>query len=76
MVCFYCKNEMLKESKAIKVIEFDSNIIIIRNVPCLECELCGEKYFIDEVMAQLENIVNTVKEVIQEVSIIDYAKVA
>ena len=51
-------------------------IIVIKNVPCLECEQCGEKYYTDEVAERLEMIVNTAKKLMQEIAVIDYPQVA
>ena len=47
-----------------------------KNVPCEECEQCGEKYYSNEVAKQLENLVNTAKQLMQEIAIIDYSKAA
>ena len=51
-------------------------IIVVRNVPCLECPICGETTFADEVSERLEKIVNSAKAVLQDISVIDYLKVA
>lgn len=49
----------------------------IKNVPCSECTQCGETYFDDEVAEHLEYIVNSLKSVVAEITVIDYeAKVA
>ena len=57
-------------------VEYKGCIIVVRNVPCLECQVCGETTFTDEVSAKLEKIVTDAKMILQEVSIIDYSKVA
>ncbi len=57
-------------------IEHNDCIIVVRNVPCLECQVCGEITLSDNVAARLETIVNAAKTVLQEISVIDYAKVA
>lgn len=57
-------------------VEYKGCIIVIRNVPCLECQICGEITFTDDVSAQLEKIVNSAKTELQDVSVIDYSKVA
>jgi hypothetical protein len=49
---------------------------VIKNVPCLECEQCGEKYYTDEVAERLETIVNMAKKLMQEIAVIDYPQVA
>lgn len=41
-----------------------------------ECQKCGEITFTDEVADQLEKIVAAAKTVLQDVSVIDYSKVA
>jgi len=45
-------------------------------VHCEECEQCGDKFYTDEVAERLETIVNTAKKLLQEISVIDYAKAA
>ena len=47
-----------------------------RNVPCEECEQCGEKYYSDEVAEQVESLVNMAKQLMQEIAVIDYSKAA
>lgn len=56
--------------------EYKECIIVIKNVPCLECEICGEITFSDEVSEKLELLVNTAKKLMQDISVIDYCKVA
>ena len=76
MMCKYCKNEHLIESTTTHVVDLKNQLIIIRNVPCLECDQCGEIYFSDEIAKRLEKIVNEAKNFAQEVSIINYNKAA
>lgn len=75
-MCMLCKDNSYKENVTTHVVTYGNCIIIIKNVPCLECELCGEKYFTDEVAEKLEKIVNSVKTLMQEISIIDYSSAA
>lgn len=49
---------------------------MIKNVPCEEYEQCGEKYYTDEVAARIEELVNTVRNLMQEVSVLDFQKAA
>ena len=76
MKCFYCKGDSIVEGKATDVFEFGDNLIVIRNIPCQECDQCGERYYDTDIVKQIEKIVSEVKKVIQEVSVIDYSKVA
>ena len=61
--------------KIIHVVNYKNSIIVIKNVPCEECEQCGEKYYTDEVAEQLEKMVNLAKQMMQEIAVLDYSKV-
>lgn len=75
-MCMFCKCGTTKPSTTTHVVNYKGNLIIIKNVPCEECEQCGEKYFTDEVAEKLEEIVNTAKKMMQEISVLDYQKAA
>lgn len=75
-MCMYCKCKTTIPSFATHVVNYKNCIIIIKNVPCEECEQCGEKYYSNEVAKQLENLVNIAKQLMQEIAIIDYSKAA
>lgn len=75
-MCMFCKCNDTIESTTTHVVNYKNDIIVIKNVPCLECAQCGEIYYTDEVARNLEKIVNIAKKMIQEVSIIDYKNVA
>lgn len=74
-MCFYCKGDM-RPGKTTHVVNYNDCVIVIKNVPCEECDQCGEIEYSDEVMRRLESIVNGVKQLMQDVSVIDYTKVA
>ena len=74
-MCFYCKGEM-KQSKTVFTMQYGNCLIVIKNVPCMECEQCGNTEISDEVMKRIELIVNDAQKMMQEISIIDYSKVA
>lgn len=75
-MCMYCKNSELKAATTTHVVSFDNSVIIIKNVPCEECSQCGEKYYSEETAERLGQLVNTAKKIMQEISVIDYCKVA
>lgn len=66
----------MKQSFTTHVVSWKGNLIIVKNVPCEECEQCGEKYLSDEVAVRLEAIVNATKANREELVILDYSKVA
>ena len=75
-MCNACFGEDKIKTTTTFTVEYKGCIIVIRNVPCLECQKCGEITFTDEVADQLEKIVAAAKTVLQDVSVIDYSKVA
>lgn len=58
------------------VTDLGNGLVIVRNVPCYKCIECNEIIYTADVVEHLEKIVETAKELMQEVSIIDYSKVA
>lgn len=72
MKCFSCKADM-KKSTTTHFVDLKTCIVIVKNVPCLECEQCGEKYYSDEVAQRLDEIVQTVSSLMTEIAVIDYS---
>lgn len=75
-MCMFCKNTTTIQSTTTHVVNYKDCIIVIKNVPCLECDQCGEKYYTDEVAEKLEMIVNMAKKLMQEIVVIDYKQAA
>ena len=75
-MCKLCKCNTVKQSTTTHVVNYKNSIIVIKNVPCEECEQCGEKYYTDKVAEQLEKMVNLAKGMMQEIAVLDYSKVA
>ena len=75
-MCMFCKCNTVKESATTHVVNYKNCIIVIKNVPCEECEQCGENFYTDEVAERLEQLVSVAKRLMQEISVIDYQKVA
>lgn len=68
-----CKGS-LEEKNTTFMVELDNCIIIIKNVPSLVCEQCGEVSYSDEVAKQLEKLVNDVRNSITEITVINYTE--
>lgn len=75
-MCMFCKNTTTVESTTTHVVNYKNCVIVVKNVPCLECDQCGEKYYTDEVAEKLETIVNLAKKLMQEIAVIDYQHAA
>lgn len=75
-MCNACFSEEKIKTTTTFTVEYKGCIIVIKNVPCLECQMCGEITFSDDVSLQLEKLITAAKSVLQDVAVIDYAKVA
>ena len=75
-MCMYCKCDELIDSFTAHVVNYKNCLVIIKNVPCVECAQCGEKYYVDEVAQRPEKIVSEAKKIAQEISVIDYRRAA
>lgn len=53
-VCNFCGNKNFKEKKVQYIYKHDDKMIIMNNVPCEECEFCGEQYFKAVVLKKIE----------------------
>lgn len=54
------------------VADTDGSCIVVRHVPCLQCDACGETAYSGEVAETLEKIVNTAKQTLTEVAVVKY----
>lgn len=73
MNCFLCKGK-LEDKKTTFMVELDNCIIIIKNVPSQVCAQCGEVTYSNEVAKQLEKLVNSVKNALTEITVINYSE--
>ena len=71
MNCFMCKDG-LKEKKVNYLVDLEKSIIIIKGVPAKVCTQCGEQYFDDKTTENIEKIVNELKKIAAEVTIVSY----
>ncbi|MEZ0535971.1 YgiT-type zinc finger protein [Caldicellulosiruptoraceae bacterium PP1] len=75
MKCVLCKAS-LKQGEVNHIIDINNKIIIIKNVPALVCQQCGE-YFIDnETAIKLEKIVDELLKNKTEIVIANYSEIA
>ena len=73
MKCQRCGCNAVK-SKTTSVTDLGDVLIIVRNVPCYECEHCNEIIYTGDVVANLEKFIDAAKALHQEISVIDYRK--
>jgi YgiT-type zinc finger domain-containing protein len=53
-VCGFCGNKNFKEKRVQYIYKHDGHFLIVDNVPCEECEYCGEQYFKAEDLKKIE----------------------
>ena len=75
MTCFKCKGNMIR-STTTDVTDTGEYLIIIRNVPCYKCTKCDEVFYDGATIRKLEKLTAVVKELANEITIIDYKKAA
>jgi len=73
MICIYCEGNMT-DNITTNFKDLGTCIAIIKNVPCLTCDQCGETVFTGAVARKLEQIVQTLNDSSTEVAIIHYVK--
>lgn len=66
----------LKKGFMTGVTNLGNCLIIIRNVPCYKCTQCNEVIYTGDVIKKIEEIIEHCRNMMQEISIIDYSKVA
>lgn len=75
MKCLMCKGNM-QEKTTNFMVDLDNCVIIIKNVPSFVCIQCGEVTYDYHVTKQIEKIVNKVKEMVSDVAVFEYSKIA
>lgn len=73
MKCITC-GASAEKGLTTSVTDLENCLIIVRNVPCYKCSVCNEVTYTADVIRQLEKIIESAKQLIQEISIIDFAK--
>ena len=74
MTCFFCKGRY-GEGFTTHIVENNDRVIIVKNVPCLKCDQCGETSYLGGVYERLEKILDSLDS-LAEVAIVKYSDVA
>ncbi|MBQ1506935.1 MAG: type II toxin-antitoxin system MqsA family antitoxin [Ruminococcus sp.] len=72
MQCIECGGEYFETTRT-HVVDMKKYIIIIRNVPCLECKQCGDSVYNDDVVSRLDEIVKSLRDFMGEIAVIEYS---
>lgn len=71
MICQLCKGEM-KPSTTIHTVQLKNCVVIIKNVPCMKCEQCGEVVLCAATVEKIERILQTVEKAVAEITVVNY----
>jgi len=52
--CVFCGNAHLTAKKTRYLHQVGDEMLIVDQVPCIECDFCGEQYFEAQVLKQIE----------------------
>lgn len=75
MKCMKCGRGTFKSTTS-EAIEMEFGLLVIRNIPCYKCEECDEIFYTGDVVKKIEEITERVKLLMQEITIVDFAKAA
>ena len=72
--CFVCKSDSVDVGATTQTYCEKEHLVVVKQIPCLVCQNCGEEYLNTDVMRTLETFLNKVHAA--EVEIVLYEKVA
>lgn len=52
--------------------DLGDTFVIVKNVPCIKCKQCGEVMYNGVVSERLEQIIDQLRESLQEVNVVNY----
>jgi YgiT-type zinc finger domain-containing protein len=53
--CVFCGHKHLDNKTTRYIYQKDQQMLVVDNVPCMECTFCGEQYFDAVVLQKIEN---------------------
>lgn len=53
--CNFCGNKNFRQKNVQYIYKHDDKFLMVNNVPCEECEFCGEQYFKAEILKKIED---------------------
>ena len=66
-ICNFCGNKNFRNNEVQYIYRHDDKFLIVNNVPCLQCEYCGEQYFKGDVLEKIEKNFNEIYSLRKEV---------
>ncbi len=59
-ICNFCGNKNFKIKRVQYIYKHEGKFLVVNDVPCEECEFCGEQYFEAKVLKKIENDFNEI----------------
>jgi len=59
-LCHFCGNRNFRDKKVQYIYRRNEKFLIVNDVPCVQCEYCGEQYFRAEVLKKVEKEFNEI----------------
>ena len=76
MNCLVCKSGTIHESKGTYFANLPHGYVIIENVPCWQCDQCGEIVYSASVIEKIDAMIEELQKVTSKIFIVDYANAA
>ena len=73
MTCFLCKTSSIKDELTTFMVDLGDCIVIVKKVPSQVCGQCGETTYSMDVSRQLEKIVNSLRDSMMEIAVVNYS---
>ena len=59
-------------STTIHTVQLKNCVVVIKNVPCMECEQCGEVVLSADTVEKIERILQTVEKAVAEITVVNF----
>lgn len=71
MSCFFCKGDM-RPGTTTHTVQLNNCIVVIKNVPCFQCEQCGETVLSADTIERIEQILHSAERALAEITVINF----
>ena len=76
MNCIKCGTETYPSATTEAIELGNGGLLVLRNIPCRKCKKCDEVLYSGTVVEQIEKITKYARHLLQEITVIDFTKVA
>ncbi|MGE0086135.1 MAG: type II toxin-antitoxin system MqsA family antitoxin [Desulfococcaceae bacterium] len=59
-LCHFCGNRNFRDKNVQYIYRQNGKFLVVNDVPCVQCEYCGEQYFRAEVLKKIEKEFNEI----------------